>query len=316
MVIASHHLADHVPDPRQSNPNVDLDLCNIIQRMMAKNRDDRYQTMQEVVTVLADYQNRRLHPPPESVRELPEIHVPELITERDELRANQAKDSRRFFPNTFLPLMLLALLVWVALKVALQLFTSSDSKEVSILNLPVLTTTPSTASPPTPPADSPSTTPLLLANFNADDPLARMRPAIDFSGNCNGGIVENAGFQQTGGWWIDYHLSRQSPTAQSWFRLKDINTRGYDALTFIAKSNGSDAVGFSVILQGTDSKEHSFVVDPVGSKWTLIRIPLENFNLPGGELREIKIRFDRNSTQPPNGSISLDEVMLSPPQPT
>ena len=61
-VIMSMHLNNPVPEPSKVNPALDRDICAIIKKMMAKNPDDRYQTMDEVDTVLAEYLSRSSHP--------------------------------------------------------------------------------------------------------------------------------------------------------------------------------------------------------------------------------------------------------------
>jgi serine/threonine protein kinase len=61
-VIMAMHLNNPVPEPSKINPALDRDICNIIKKMMAKKPDDRYQTMDEVDQVLAEYLSRGSHP--------------------------------------------------------------------------------------------------------------------------------------------------------------------------------------------------------------------------------------------------------------
>jgi eukaryotic-like serine/threonine-protein kinase len=60
VVIMSMHLKSPVPDPRAVKPDLDADLCAIIRKMMAKNPDERYQSMEAVDAALVTY----LHRPP------------------------------------------------------------------------------------------------------------------------------------------------------------------------------------------------------------------------------------------------------------
>ena len=61
-VIMAMHLNNPVPEPSKVNPALDRDICAIIRKMMAKKPDDRYQTMDEVDAVLAEYISRSSHP--------------------------------------------------------------------------------------------------------------------------------------------------------------------------------------------------------------------------------------------------------------
>ena len=61
-VIMSMHMNSPVPEPSKVNPALDRDICAIIRKMMAKKPDDRYQTMDEVDAVLAEYLSRSSHP--------------------------------------------------------------------------------------------------------------------------------------------------------------------------------------------------------------------------------------------------------------
>ena len=62
-VIMAMHLNNPVPEPSKINPGLDRDICAIIKKMMAKKPDERYQTMEEVNAVLAEYQARGSHTP-------------------------------------------------------------------------------------------------------------------------------------------------------------------------------------------------------------------------------------------------------------
>lgn len=55
-VIMAMHLNNAVPEPAATNPSLDADICGIIKKMMAKNPGERFQTMEEVDAILADYQ--------------------------------------------------------------------------------------------------------------------------------------------------------------------------------------------------------------------------------------------------------------------
>jgi tRNA A-37 threonylcarbamoyl transferase component Bud32 len=50
--VCLRHLSDPVPDPRTSNPGVTQRIVQIVYRMMAKDRDDRYPTVAELVADL------------------------------------------------------------------------------------------------------------------------------------------------------------------------------------------------------------------------------------------------------------------------
>jgi len=55
-VIMAMHLNNPVPEPSHVNTSLDSEICAIIKSMMAKNVEDRFQTMEQVDAILADYQ--------------------------------------------------------------------------------------------------------------------------------------------------------------------------------------------------------------------------------------------------------------------
>lgn len=63
-VIMAMHLNDPAPDPQKARPPLDGDICGIIQKMMAKKLEDRYQSMEEVEQALSNYQSQKTHPAP------------------------------------------------------------------------------------------------------------------------------------------------------------------------------------------------------------------------------------------------------------
>jgi serine/threonine-protein kinase len=69
-VVMAQHLEAPLPNPFEANPALDFDICDIIQRMMAKNPDDRFQTMEEVRDALAAYLAMPSHPDHASPTEL------------------------------------------------------------------------------------------------------------------------------------------------------------------------------------------------------------------------------------------------------
>ncbi|MHC5040608.1 MAG: protein kinase domain-containing protein, partial [Planctomycetota bacterium] len=50
--VVSMHLSDSVPDPRVHNPSLSPMFCAVVMRMLAKAREDRYQTPDELLTAL------------------------------------------------------------------------------------------------------------------------------------------------------------------------------------------------------------------------------------------------------------------------
>jgi hypothetical protein len=62
--IMARHLKDPVPEPHEANRALDMEICTIIQRMMAKNPDDRYANMEEVETALGEYVAKKTQPVP------------------------------------------------------------------------------------------------------------------------------------------------------------------------------------------------------------------------------------------------------------
>jgi serine/threonine protein kinase len=61
-VVMSMHLHAPLPNPREANPNLDYDICDILQRMMSKDPADRYQNMEDVEKALAAYLDAPSHP--------------------------------------------------------------------------------------------------------------------------------------------------------------------------------------------------------------------------------------------------------------
>lgn len=57
-VIMAMHLNDPIPDPRKARPPLDKGICEILQKMMAKKAEDRFQSMEEVEKALTDHQSR------------------------------------------------------------------------------------------------------------------------------------------------------------------------------------------------------------------------------------------------------------------
>ncbi|MHC4778539.1 MAG: protein kinase domain-containing protein, partial [Planctomycetota bacterium] len=84
-VILLKHISEEVPSPRVSRPEIDETTCHILERMMAKKREDRYQTAQELIDdldrVLAGESpaSRRLSPGASSIMRIPS----DLITAPD-----------------------------------------------------------------------------------------------------------------------------------------------------------------------------------------------------------------------------------------
>jgi serine/threonine protein kinase len=60
-MVMAMHLTGPVPNPHEANPGLDKDICDIIRRMMAKDPNDRYQTMEEVEKAFANYLGAPLH---------------------------------------------------------------------------------------------------------------------------------------------------------------------------------------------------------------------------------------------------------------
>jgi protein kinase-like protein/parallel beta helix pectate lyase-like protein len=61
-VVMAQHLDAPLPNPLEANSDLDFDICDIIQRMMAKDPADRYQTMEEVARAMTDYLSAEDHP--------------------------------------------------------------------------------------------------------------------------------------------------------------------------------------------------------------------------------------------------------------
>ena len=52
-IILAKHVRGEIPDPRELNKNISRDLAAIIKKMMAKKREDRYQSVDELIEDLA-----------------------------------------------------------------------------------------------------------------------------------------------------------------------------------------------------------------------------------------------------------------------
>jgi serine/threonine protein kinase len=87
-VIMAMHLNNAVPEPSRINPALDRDICAIIKKMMAKKPEERYQSMDEVDAVLAEYQSRKSHPtqPLGQAGKIAEV-APALVAERTASRS-------------------------------------------------------------------------------------------------------------------------------------------------------------------------------------------------------------------------------------
>jgi len=79
-VVMAQHLEAPLPNPLEANPDLDFDVCDIVQRMMAKNPDDRFQTMEEVQEALVAYLAAPSHPDHNSPTQLipPGLQAPAL----------------------------------------------------------------------------------------------------------------------------------------------------------------------------------------------------------------------------------------------
>ena len=123
-VILARHVRGEVPDPRDLNKNISRDLAHVVMKMMAKEREKRYQSVEELIEALAV---ARLSEDPKAsdsflgrTAMFAAIKREKMVTSKLQSEMDAAIGRQRRM-KLFLLLLLAALVVSVALNVVLLL---------------------------------------------------------------------------------------------------------------------------------------------------------------------------------------------------
>jgi len=163
---------------------------------------------------------------------------------------------------------------------------------------------------------------LLVADFNAagnmnalggefgawasakPDPDAKSVDAVD----------PTAGAGGTGGWKIDYDISKDGSYCGTWLRLKDLDGTKYKTFRLSVKATASGPVDFIVELKTNGGQNVGrYVVRGVGADWKVVEVPLTAFNLPSLKpMYEFTTVFDKQTTSVKTGSIVIDDIAFLP----
>jgi serine/threonine-protein kinase len=103
MVVLSKHIEEQIPSPKEAVPSLSDGLCQIIEKLMAKRKDDRYQTPAELLQDLRLVQQGQspvsasLAEGPSTVRQRPLLRAVEARKEakRQQTRPEGAAAARR-----------------------------------------------------------------------------------------------------------------------------------------------------------------------------------------------------------------------------
>ncbi len=293
-VIRSRHLTDPVPNPRDVNPNLDENIAGIIMKMMAKEPDERYQSMEEVCTALQAFKpslnESAVHP----------------VTVTVSLR-------RFMMPGAVAGgvLLLLALAFFFWPRLAHQPPAAAPPRTSLVAAPPVA-----------PPVEPTAIVKLVVADFNKANGENNLGGVFgiwnsgdrDVSGHCYEQVEPGAGPDNSPCWLIVCGISTPRSFGGTWMNLQRIDGSPYDTLSFKAKTD-RPTLNFSVeckIKPGNAQIVGQQVVVQVGQQWQTIEIPMKFFALPTLQaLDQLVFIFNQEITGPQDATLWIDDIVLS-----
>jgi len=291
-VIMSQHLTAPVPDPTESNPIIESRIGAIIRKMLAKELGDRYQTMEEVDAVLADYELSKTRP------SVPVPFKSPIAPTKTTNGSGQQSGKKTA---------LLISIIVVLLSVAAYLMMHSPSQPEPTGKAPVSTPGAGTTAPIA------VGTSLLLSDFNqspADFKAKQLFDVQTIASQCDSRVDPGAGFEGSGGWRIDYDISGKDATARVSLKLPNVDATPYKDLVFRIRSP-SGLFNLPVELTVGPSLRR-YMIQDVGAEWKMVRIPLKSLSFPSlSPLTEFTVVFERQTTSVKQGTLLIDDIMLS-----
>lgn len=289
-VIMSQHLTAPVPDPTESNPIIEARVSVIIRKMLAKELDDRYQTMEEVDAALADYQSGKV-----PVKSVP---LPKPFkTESRAKPTGQAGGGAMKFG------WIVAVLLVIGVGAFFYLRPSTAPKPKRA--------TPETAITPSPKPPAISSSVMKLADFNQQSGKDSLSQFQGTAGPCEQRIDPGAGFEGSGSWKIDFDISKPGADGRAPLELRNVDATGYRDVMFRIRSANSGTFHLPVELRIGPAMRR-YVVRDVGPEWKMVRIPLASLAFPALKpMTEMTIVFERGTTSIKQGTIYIDDLSLS-----
>ncbi len=350
VVMLSKHLNSPVPEPHRANPHLDSDICAIIKKMMAKKTEDRFQTMEEVVAALNDYQSSKTHPPQPISELLSHVYETRRASsmQQTELGAQVSVPSKPLLSvRTGLTIAVSVMAGAVIGLFAMGIFKNSKAakSEASASPHESVVTAPSIAqkaiSEPTQsdgkPAEVvslgklPSQPPplidqkdsLIIAGFSPGSP-----PVNRLGGTCeswgsprprHGGMVTEVVVPDRGShgpgslnciWRLEFDISIPGSSTGALMHLNNLDATEYQTLSFKARSETAHPIDFLVTLTGSERK--SSLVHGIGRDWKTIEIPLADFDLQNlKSLYSLEFIFEVHTAFfAPKGVVFIDDIML------
>ncbi|MBV9463451.1 MAG: protein kinase [Verrucomicrobiae bacterium] len=327
-VIMSAHLKEPVPDPREARPDLDEELSRIIQKMMAKNEADRFQSMDEVEAALIAYQLNKYGSSPAYRGDTQSVDLPKVaVSSRwERLRSTLA------VITTLACLGVLSWMLWLRSPKSLPAPASTPAP--SVPRKPPASTAPAVPTPaPTPAvarpsrvepspshAEQPRSYPAnaaSIADFNLENPgtasldlLARASFSPDPPAICTTQIHRGSGPDQSDAWQTVFDVSKPSSYCASTVDTGEREVTGYDAITMKIRADpaGSAPVPLMVyIYTRKDSDENATRQKiSVDSDWQTITIPLTS-RLP---IQAIGLSFQSEWGGSTSGTVFVDDISL------
>jgi hypothetical protein len=314
-MIMAMHLTAPVPDPRDSNPLIEVEISLIIQQMMAKEPADRFQTMEEVDEALARHQLKMSDLPQSAVAlEKPErIDLDSTPTQPLSQPAGQSGKG-----------------LWLAVAAGVAVLAAGVFGYFSMNKTPPpksAAAAPSAAAPapkpappakpaapatPAPPADTGSL--LLLADFDrAADPqrLDSWVSAAPSEARCFAGVQAGKGVNKSAAWGIGYDISAKDSSARATLKLDNVDATAYKTLTFKTRVDGISALTYALDVK-VGPAQRRYKIKNVGRDWTTVKIPLAALSLPALKpMNELTVVVEWGTSNEKKGTILIDDIALS-----
>jgi serine/threonine protein kinase len=279
-VIMSQHLTAPVPDPTASNPVIDPRISVIIRKMLAKELQDRYQTMEEVEAALADFQNGRAS----------------LSSALESIAQEESKGSSKT------KWIVIAVLVIAAVLGGIFFFKSSAAP----------TPPEATVTRMAKPVEVGGSLPLADFNQSAMDLRANQMFGVQTNeAQCESRVDPGAGFESSGAWRIDFDVSRKEASARTWLKLSDVDATPYKDLIFRIRSSGESS--FNLPIEVTiGPAQRRYLIRGVGPEWKMVRVPLNSLAFPSlTPMTGFTVVFEKETTSLKQGTIFIDDVVLA-----
>jgi serine/threonine-protein kinase len=295
-VIMSQHLTAPVPDPTESNPVIESRVSVIIRKMLAKELADRYQTMEEVDSALADFQSGKV-----PVKSVP---LPTPFRTATHMKS-PAPSGAPASGGSGKKIALIAVVVLIALGAGWFFYSRPDA----IAKPQAKAATPSVA--PSQKAAVISSSTMKLADFNQQPGNDSLYHFQGTAGPCEQRIDPGAGFEGSGAWRIDFDISRQGADGRAPLELRNVDATGYRDVMLRIRTGATTPISIPIELKIGPAMRR-YVVRDINTEWKMVRIPLQSLAFPSLKpLTEITIVLERGTTAVKQGNVYIDDLALS-----